>query len=419
MLPWIGRAILIVLDGVGAGALPDAGAYGDAGCNTLGHVAQEVDLQVPALQRLGLGNLGRLRGVAPAARPAAAFGRLAMRSAGKDSTVGHWELAGVVTSRPFPIYRQGFPAEIVAEFSARTGWPVIGNRPASGTQIIEELYEEHRRLGAWILYTSGDSVFQVAAHEEVIPRAELHRACEIAAQTLLPSGRVLRIIARPFTGRRGALRRTAGRRDFSLAPPTDTVLDRISAACLPVVTVGKVDTLFAGRGVTEAIRTSGNAETLAALAEEVDLSRGGLVLANLIDFDMTWGHRRDVAGFAAGLEAFDRALAQFLTRLPPRDILLIAADHGCDPTAPGSDHTREYAPMLAWGQCVAPGVDVGVRGSFADVGATIGEALGLAPAGGVSFCRQIAAYTGAHAERADLSRLDWHRGRSWRGWGVC
>jgi phosphopentomutase len=386
MHPWVSRVIVVVLDGAGIGALPDAGQYGDCGANTLGHVAQRVALHVPHLQRLGLGNIAPLRGIPPCKRPLAAYGKLAERSAGKDSTVGHWELMGVVTRQAYPTYPQGFPADVIAEFSQRTGRGVIGNRPASGTQIIEELYADHRRTGAWIVYTSADSVFQVAAHEDVIPRAELYAACEQAAQMLMPGGKVLRVIARPFKGPVGALRRTSGRRDYNLPAPGKTVLDRLSEGFCPTVTIGKVDAIFGGRAVTESHHTHGNGETLEALRAEVELRQPGLVLANLVDFDMTWGHRNDVAGFASGLEAFDAALGDLLSVLWPRDVLMLTADHGCDPTDRSTDHTREYVPVLVCGRQVRPGVQIGVRRSFADLGASVCEALGVAlPEAGESF----------------------------------
>jgi phosphopentomutase len=416
MHPGVSRVIVLVLDGAGIGALPDAAQYGDVGADTLGHVAQRVLLHVPHLQRLGLGNIAPLQGIPPCNRPQAAYGKLAERSAGKDSTVGHWELMGVVTRHAYPTYPQGFPPDVVAEFSQRTGHGVIGNRPASGTAIIEELYAEHRRTGAWIVYTSADSVFQVAAHEDVIPRAELYAACQQAAAMLMARGRVLRVIARPFKGTAGDLRRTSGRRDYNLPAPDTTALDCLTDALCPTVTIGKVDAIFAGRGVTEAHHTHNNSETLEALRAEVELRQPGLVFANLVDFDMTWGHRNDVAGFAAGLEAFDVALGDLLQVLWPGDVLVITADHGCDPTDASTDHTREYVPMLVCGQAVMTGTQIGVRDSFADLGASVCQALGAAlPATGASFWPAIAQPIGKGSVRLGAQRMAWLRHRALAG----
>lgn len=412
-LPWIGRVVLIVLDGAGVGALPDAARYGDAGANTLGHVAAAAPLRLPNLQRLGLGNIVDMPGVPPARDAAGAFGKLAQRSAGKDSTVGHWELMGVVCPEPFPTYPEGFPAQIIGAFAERTGRGVIGNRPASGTQIIEELFDEHRRTGKWIVYTSADSVFQVAAHEDVIPSSELYEACRAAAELLFAGRAALRVIARPFTGERGALRRTGGRRDFNMPPPGATALDALAEGRLPVVTVGKIDDIFSGRGITRAERTGGNVATLARLEAELELRQDGLCFVNLVDFDMLWGHRNDAAGFARGLTEFDEALGRVLALLRERDILVITADHGCDPTMPGTDHTREYVPLIVWGPLVRAGMDLGVRASFADAGATVCEALGVpAPRAGMSAWREIAATHPTEVSRVESQRVDWFRRRS-------
>ena len=416
MYPWVSRVIVVILDGVGIGALPDADQYGDCGAHTLGHVAEQIGLEVPNLQRLGLGNITPLPGIPPCDRPLAAFGKLAERSAGKDSTVGHWELMGVVTERAYPTYPRGFPPEIIAEFTQRTGRGVIGNRPASGTQIIEELYAEHRRTGAWIVYTSADSVFQVAAHEEVIAPEELYAACEQAAKMLMERGLVLRVIARPFTGTAGSLRRTSGRRDYNLPPPGVTVLDRLAEALCPTVTIGKVDAIFAGRNVTEAVHTHNNEETVDALLFEVELRQPGLVLANLVDFDMTWGHRNDAAGFAAGLEAFDAALGRLLELLGPRDVLVLTADHGCDPTDESTDHTREYVPVLVLGHAVKAGAAIGTRASFADLGASICDALGVAlPSAGASFWGAIARPADTGSTAFATQRMAWLRNRALAG----
>ena len=419
MLPWISRVILVVLDGAGVGALPDAGAYGDGGADTLGHVLAACDLRIPNLRRLGLGEVLGMgaEGCAGGVRAAAlqgAYGRLAERSVGKDSTVGHWELTGVVTRRAFATYPQGFPAEIVADLVALTGRGVIGNRPASGTRIIEDLYEEHARTGSWIVYTSADSVLQIAAHEAVVPAEELYRACGAAAEMLLPRGVVLRVIARPFAGTPGHLRRMPGRRDYNPTPPGTTALDRISAAFLPVVTLGKVDGLYPTNCVTDAIHTTSNSETLAALHDEVAMSRGGLVFANLVDFDMLYGHRNDVAGYARALEAADEALGEVMAALRDRDVLIITGDHGCDPTTPGTDHTREYVPVLVCGKCVRAGVNLGTRECFGDVGATVCAALGLrGPDTGKSFWQDICAPGKVEPQRVAAARDRWYGG--WDG----
>ncbi len=420
MLPWISRAIVVVLDGAGLGALPDAHDYGDAGANTLGHVAETAAPHIPTLRRLGLGNISGMAGLKSVAAPQGAFGRLAELSVGKDSTVGHWELTGVVSSRAYPTYPEGFPPEIIGEFARRTGRGVLGNRPASGTQIIQELAEEHLRTGGWIVYTSADSVFQVAAHEAVIPLEELYAACDAAADMLMPRGLILRVIARPFAGAPGHLCRTAGRRDINMPAPGVTVLDRLAAAYLPVVTIGKVDSVFAGRAITEALHTADNREVLSALRDELEFARRGLVLANLTDFDMLYGHRRDVVGFARALEEADAAFERLLGMLRPRDLLFITADHGCDPTSPGTDHTREYVPILVAGQSVRPGVDLGTRTSFADLGATVCEALGIpGPDRGSSFWRECAAPVHRRALSAQTTRDHWDRRRDLFGGCLC
>jgi phosphopentomutase len=413
MIPRIARVIVIVLDGAGAGALPDADQFGDGGANTLGHVVAACHPCLPNLQALGLGSLGCGFGLSPSPAPRAALGLMAERSPAKDSTVGHWELLGVVAPRAYPVYPEGFPAPLIREFSEYTGRPVIGNRPASGTRIIRELYDEHRATGAWIVYTSGDSVFQVAAHVDVVPVEELHACCQAAADRLIPRGDVLRVIARPFRGQPPDLQRTSQRRDYNAGPPGLTLLDRASAAGLPVVTVGKVDQVLGGRGITEAVPGAGNAEVLRLLRAELETLPFGLLVANLVDFDMLYGHRRDAAGFSQALEAFDEALGGLLAALGRRDVLVITADHGCDPTAPGSDHTREYVPLLVAGECVRPGAGLGVRPSFADLGATLCEALGLQPpSNGSSFWPSIA-IGGEGPDIAD-QRADWLRRRGLR-----
>jgi phosphopentomutase len=386
------RVFLIVLDGVGIGALPDAADYGDEGSHTLLHVARAAGgLRLPQLERLGLGRLCDLPGVRPTADPGAARGILAERSKGKDSTTGHWELAGLVLERPFPTYPTGFPSPLLERWCERTGRGWIGNVVASGTEIIERLGAEHQRSGKWIVYTSADSVFQVAAHEDTVPLEELYSACRVAREMLRGDHGVGRVIARPFEGEPGAYRRTARRRDFSLLPPESTLLDLLGAAGHAVVTVGKVDDLFAGRGVTEAIHTSGNAAGQDALAALVRRGGEGLVFANLVDFDQQYGHRNDPGGFARALESFDERLEELLGHLRSDEMCMITADHGNDPTTPGTDHTREFTPLLVAGPRVRP-ADLGTRDSFADVGATIAELFDVGPlARGRSFRREVRA----------------------------
>ncbi len=371
------RVIVIVLDGVGVGALPDAAAYGDAGSDTLGNLALRVRVRVPELRRLGLDRVAALGGARPVSDPAGAFGRMAEVSPGKDSVTGHWELMGVHLDRPFPVFPRGFPREVIREFEHRIGRTTLGNRPASGTQIIEDLGAEHLRTRAPIVYTSADSVFQLAAHEAIVSVDELYRFCETAYTTLCEGLGVGRVIARPFTGTPGHFTRTANRRDFARPAPVPTLLDRLSAAGLPVVAIGKVDDLFAGRGITEAIRTKSDAEGMDALEAIAACDTGGLVVANLVDFDSVYGHRNDPEGYVENLERFDDRLAALLPRLGPGDLLLITSDHGNDPTTPSTAHSREYVPLLAAGSGVRAGTDLGVRSTFADVGQTVAEVFGV------------------------------------------
>jgi phosphopentomutase len=387
------RMFLVVLDGVGIGALPDAADYGDAGSHTLRHVAEaHGGLRVPTLERLGLGRIDALPGVRAVADPRGAFGRLAERSRGKDSTTGHWELAGIVSDRAFPTYPRGFPEALLERFAAVTGRGWLGNVAASGTEIIARLGEEHQRTGKLIVYTSADSVFQVAAHEQTVPLETLYEACRVARGLLTGEHAVGRVIARPFTGPPGGYRRTANRRDFSLQPPEATLLDRLAERGLPVLTIGKVDELFAGRGVTEGFHTRDNAEGEGLLCDLVRRSGEGLVFANLVDFDQQYGHRNDAAGFGRALEQFDARAAELIGHLRSDEMCLITADHGNDPTTPGTDHTREYAPLLVAGPRVRAGVDLGTRETFADVAATLAEAFGvMRPTRGRSFLREVRA----------------------------
>jgi phosphopentomutase len=385
------RAILVVLDSVGIGGAPDAAQYGDEGANTLGNIARAVGgLHLPNLARLGIGNLIPIEGVPPAERPVGAYGRLTEMSPGKDTTTGHWELAGVPLDSPFPTYPDGFPADLIAEYERRIGRRVLGNYPASGTVIIQELGEEHMRTGYPIVYTSADSVFQVAAHEEIIPIEELYRICGIARELLSGEHAVGRVIARPFVGQqRGAFTRTERRRDFSLPPPKPTILDRVKEAGLEVMGVGKIEDIFAHRGLTQSNHTGNNMDTLDAILQFVSQGDRGLIFANLIDFDMLYGHRNNPRGYADTLEAFDRRLPELLAALRPGDLLILTADHGNDPTTPSTDHSREQVPLLLAGPQVRPGAELGTRSTFADVAATIAELLRVEPPpAGVSFARQ-------------------------------
>jgi len=381
------RVLVAVLDGVGAGALPDAAAYGDSGSDTLGNLARAVGgLELPNLAAMGLGLVHTIAGV-PAIRPRGAAGLMGELSPGKDTLTGHWELAGLVTEHPVPTYPQGFPPEMIERFEAATGLRVLGNKVASGTEIIQELGEEHLRTGRPIVYTSADSVFQIAAHEEVIPPERLYRLCEVARELFRqPPHLVGRVIARPFTGRPGSFVRTAGRHDYSLPPPGPTLLEDLAASGWDVVAVGKVRDIFAGRGVTRHVSASGNAQVLEALIEEARGLERGLVLGNLVDFDMLWGHRNDVRGFAEALRAFDRELPRLLEAAlehPEGGLVVVTADHGCDPTTPSTDHSREYVPVLLEGRGPGAGVvwrrgvDLGVRSSFADLAATIADLAGI------------------------------------------
>ncbi len=383
------RAIILVLDGVGIGAAPDAADYGDVGSDTLGNVARAVGgLAVPHLERAGLGCIAPLAGVAAVTAPTGAWGMMAPRSAGKDSTTGHWEIAGVWLDRPFPTYPGGFPAELIEEFARRTGRRVLGNVVASGTTVLDTYGEAHQRTGDWIVYTSADSVFQVAAHEAIVPLAELYAACEAARAMLVAPHDVSRVIARPFVGVPGAWRRTANRRDLAIAPPAETLLDALAAAGIPRTGVGKVDDLFARRGL-EGGHTADNGEGVTRILEWLRGGPDGLLFANLVDFDQLYGHRNDVPGFHGAVRAFDAALPDLIAALRQDDLLFITADHGNDPTTPSTDHARECVPVLALGPQVVPG-SLGTRSTFADLGATVAEWLGIAFRGrGTSFLPTI------------------------------
>jgi phosphopentomutase len=372
------RVILIVLDGVGAGAAPDAAAYGDEGSHTLAHTARAVGgLHLPRLARLGLGRIGDIAGVPAVAAPAAHVGIMRPAAAGKDSTSGHWEMMGCTLAQPFPTYPDGFPRDVIDRFERAIGRRVLGNLAASGTAILETLGPRHLETGEPIVYTSADSVFQIAAHEERVPVAELYRWCETARALLTPPHGVGRVIARPFRGRPGGFHRTPRRRDFSLPPPRPTVLDALSAAGKRVLTIGKVDQLFAGRGVTRAVPTRDNREGMTRTLEAAAAGDAHLVFVNLVDFDAMWGHRNDARAFALGLEEFDAFLPGLERALRDDDLVIITADHGNDPTTPSTDHSRECVPLLVFHRGMARGRDLGVRESFADAGATVAAALGV------------------------------------------
>jgi phosphopentomutase len=385
------RAIVIVLDGVGAGAAPDAAAYGDAGADTLGNLSRAVGgLDVPNLERLGLGRVASLAGVADDVAPRGAWGRMRPASAGKDSTTGHWEICGVHVSNAFPTYPDGFPSDVIEEFAERAGRGVLGNVAASGTEIIARFGAEHVRTGKLIVYTSADSVFQVAAHEDVVPLDELYRVCAVAREMLVEPNNVSRVIARPFTGEVGGFTRTANRRDFSISPPSETLLDALATAGVPRRGVGKVDDLFARRSI-DAEHTKDNAAGIAAIHRALRDAPSGFLFANLVDFDQLWGHRNDSAGFHEELRAFDRALPTLLSALREDDLLFLTADHGNDPTTPSTDHSREIVPLLVTGPRVRP-ADLGERSTFSDLGATVGEWLGVGYRGrGTSFLPELLA----------------------------
>jgi phosphopentomutase len=382
------RVILIVMDSAGIGELPDAAVYGDEGSNTIGNIHRQIPLKLPTLRRLGLDRVVDLG--APGSAAAGAFGRMAERSPGKDSVTGHWEIAGLVLDRPFPTFPHGFPPEMMAEFERRIGRGSLANKVASGTTIIDELGDEHVRTGKPIVYTSADSVFQIAAHEDVVPVATLYEWCEIAYEIAGRGAGIGRVIARPFVGTSGAWRRTANRRDYSLTPFAPTLLDLVKEAGQPVVAIGKIEDLFAGRGVTAAVHTANDDEGVDAIVQAMNGTAAGLIIANLVDFDTHYGHRNDVAGYAANLERFDARLAGLLPRLHPRDVLIVTADHGNDPTTPSTDHSREYVPLMITGAAIRGDVDIGTRDTFADLGQTVAELLGVGPLPkGASFLRNI------------------------------
>lgn len=382
----IKRVVLLILDSLGVGELPDARKYGDTGSNTLGNIAKAVGgLALPNLGCLGIGNIIEVKGVTPSKNSLASYGKMAEQSAGKDTTTGHWELAGLVLEHPFPVYPNGFPVSLIKEFEKKISRKVIGNKAASGTAIIEELGKIHIETGYPIVYTSADSVFQVAAHEEIIPVEQLYKFCEIARALLVGEHGVGRVIARPFIGKPGSFRRTEHRHDFSLKPPGRTILNVITESGITVTAIGKIGDIFAGAGITRSIATTGNNDGFNKVIKIMKSENGGLVFTNLVDFDMLFGHRNDPLGYAGALEAFDKRLPELFDTMQEEDVLIITADHGCDPTTPGTDHTREYVPLLIYGKKVQGGVNLGVRETFADVAATIADIFRLKFKAGKSF----------------------------------
>ena len=383
------RVIWIVLDSVGIGEMPDAAAYGDAGSDTLGNLARLRPMRLPNMCRLGLGNIKPLAGLPPDRSPRAAFGKCTLASPGKDTTTGHWEMVGIHLTKPFPLFPNGFPPEIRREFEKRIGRGAIGNRAASGTEIIKELGEEHMRTGSPIVYTSADSVFQVAAHEEVIPVAGLYRICEIAREILRGPYEVGRVIARPFTGAPGMFTRTANRHDLAVPPPAGMLLDQLSQAGCPVYSVGKIFDVFLGRGIGGHVKTKNNADGMARTLDAMNSQAEGLLYVNLVDFDQQYGHRNDVEGYAGALEQFDAWLPAFQANMTARDLAILTADHGCDPTTPSTDHSREYVPLLVFGPEAKRGVPLGVRATLSDLGQTVAENFGCHLEKGTSFLPAI------------------------------
>jgi phosphopentomutase len=392
--PAFTRAIVIVLDSVGIGELPDAAAYGDQGSDTLGNIARAMPLRVPTLISLGLDRVApaitgaKTRDGAPDVR--GAYGRMAEASAGKDSVTGHWEMMGIVLDKAFPTFPHGFPPDLIAEFERRIGRGTLGNVVASGTEIIERLGPDHMRTGKPIVYTSADSVFQIAAHEDVIPIAEQYRICDVAFDLVARGLGVGRVIARPFVGAPGSFKRTANRHDYALEPAGRTLLDHLTDSGTPVVAIGKIKDLFAGRGIGRAMPTASDSEGMDCVHDALQDTDRGLIFVNLVDFDTVYGHRNDVAGYGANLERFDRRLAELLPSLRPSDLLVITADHGNDPSTPSTDHSREYVPLLATGGHVKAGADLGTRATFADLGQTLATNFGVGPlAHGTSFLETI------------------------------
>lgn len=384
------RMVLIVLDGAGIGAMPDAPEWGDAGSDTLGHICESRPIHLPNLQTWGLGNVRPLRGVLPASEPRGSFGKCALRSNGKDTTTGHWEMAGIILEQAFPTYPNGFPHSIINHFISETGVPgILGNIPASGTEIIKELGEEHVKTGKPIVYTSADSVFQIAAHEEVIPLPRLYGICETARRMLDGEHKVGRVIARPFLGEPGNFYRTENRHDYAVPPPRENLLPALRDEGLDVVCIGKIASIYDSVGVTKDLTAKNNQQSIDQTIHALQQNTRGLIFSNLVDFDMLYGHRRDTEGYARALEHFDSSLPKIEAAMRVDDLIIITADHGNDPTFPGTDHTREYAPLLVYGKSARPGVDLGTRGSLSDIGQTIADNFGLKLTAGESFLAEI------------------------------
>lgn len=390
------RIVLVVLDGAGIGAMPDAPEWGDAGSDTFGHILESRVVRLPNLQRYGLGNVRPLANVPPLDRPDGSYGRCALRSNGKDTTTGHWEMAGIILDQAFPTYPHGFPRPVIDSFIAETRVPgILGNIPASGTEIIKQLGEEHVTSGKPIVYTSGDSVFQIAAHEEVIPLDRLYEICEIARRLLDGEHRVGRVIARPFLGEAGSFYRTENRHDYAVPPPRENLLPALKDENLDVVCIGKIASIYDSVGVTEDLTAKNNQQSIDQTIHALKQNTRGLIFSNLVDFDMLYGHRRDTEGFARALEHFDSSVPEIESALRDDDLMIITADHGNDPSFPGSDHTREYAPLLVYGKSARPGVDLGTRASLSDIGQTIAENFGLRLTAGESFLSEVAVTPGS------------------------
>lgn len=383
------RVVWIVLDSVGAGEMPDAAAYGDAGSDTLGNISRVRPLNVPHLLELGLGNLKPMPQLPAAEKPAGAFGRCTLASPGKDTTTGHWEMAGIHLAEPFPLYPNGFPREVMRVFEDRIGRSTLGNKAASGTEIIAELGEEHMETGSPIVYTSADSVFQIAAHEETIPLWELYRMCEIAREVMSRPHEVGRVIARPFVGEPGNFKRTPNRHDYAVPPPRGMLLDKLEEQKVHVFAVGKIFDVFLGRGMEDHFKTVSNADGMQKTLGAMEEVGRGMVFTNLVDFDQQYGHRNDVEGYARALEEFDAWLPELQSHLKPEDLVILTADHGCDPTTKSTDHSREYTPLLVFGPRVKGGVDLGLRATLSDIGQTVAEIFSTRIENGASFLNEI------------------------------
>ncbi len=381
------RVVLIVMDSVGIGQLPDAQKFGDDGVNTLGNIIKAYDdIEIPNLTKLGIGNVDGFEQVKEIDSPIGAFGKCAEVSQGKDTTTGHWEMVGLRVDEPFKTFPDGFPKDVIEEFESKTGRKVIGNKPASGTAILDELAQQHMKTGEVIVYTSADSVFQIAAHEEIVPLDELYKMCKIAREMMMGDNALARIIARPFIGEPGNFTRTSNRRDFSLDPDGDTILDNIKKAGQDVIAVGKIEDIFNGKGITEAIHTKSNMDGVDQTIEYMKKDNKGLIFTNLVDFDSKYGHRRNVEGYKEAIEELDLRIPEVIDNLKDDDILILTADHGNDPTYKGTDHTREYIPVLVYGKNVKSGVNIGIRNTFSDIGATVADILGAKlPSNGESF----------------------------------